>query len=174
MSKANLTALRANSQTTEKMPVLGTEHPTLRNNLLPGDEQRRTVGRAALGEHTENGPSHDPLRNLLVLPQIYDQSWSNTTLQRPLTGQRQKAWVERRLRSFAGNSPLRGVARRFEVSGRKRLPARQNSNYRYLNHTRTSVKHNGDISPRTRLLDFTPGFGREQVKFDFSPPAIPG
>ena len=145
LSALNQTSPGTRSQAKEKMPVLGTEHPTSRNLVVCSDEQRCASEQTARIRHTENVVTHDPTRNLLAFQEATDQPWSNHQ-QRPPIGQRQKAWVERRLRSFAENHPLHEAARRFEISGRKRLPARQNSNYGYHNHAGIHVKRCVHIS----------------------------
>ena len=59
-------------------------------------------------QHIENVVTHDPKRNLLAFQQVCDQPWSNHQ-QRPPIGQRQKAWVERRLKILRREpSPSRG------------------------------------------------------------------
>ena len=112
----------------EQTFVLGTERPTLRNHVSNSDQLHRPAKQTILGQHVKNVVTHDPKRNPLVFPQVCDQSWSNHQ-QRPLTGQKQKAWVERRLKSFAGDTPLSEAAHGFKILGRKRLPARQNLIY---------------------------------------------
>lgn len=58
--------------------------------------------------------------------------------------QQQEARVEKRFLSLATEkNKLRG-ARRFSFTGRKRLPAEQNSSYGHLNHTSVCVKRRLD------------------------------